>query len=169
MHDWQVQSRKRLGLEFAALNKLDHKGAVWLVPSQSGKGKYTVSPDTVEPFCNCPDFEEHQQPCKHVFAAQFVMRREHPDGSVSLTEAIVMSKTTKIPRPTYRQDWPNYNLAQTREKHEFQELLFDLCQPPSAYKTRSRSPVVAAVRCFVQRRLEGLLDNLRETVHVRSR
>src|SRR5258708_5550337 len=35
-----------------------------------------------------------------------------------------MRNATKIPRrPTYRQD-----LAQTREKHEVQELLFDLCQ-----------------------------------------
>src|SRR5271163_870906 len=123
-----TEIRERRGLEIAALSNLIRKGAVWLVPSQSGHGRYTVSPDPAEPFCNCPDFEERQQPCKHVFAARYVLRRENADGSVSQTETVVMTKTTKIPRPTYRQDWLNYNLAQTREKHEFQELLFDLCQ-----------------------------------------
>ncbi len=60
-----------------------------------------------------------------------------------------MTKITETsrsaPRPTYRQDWPNYNLAQTREKREFQELLFDLCQNHLPPVKRGR----AARRCFL--------------------
>ena len=42
---------------------------------------------------------------------------------------------TRSPKkPTYKQDWPRDNLAQTTEKRRFRELLFDLCrdlqQPP---------------------------------------
>lgn len=42
--------------------------------------------------------------------------------------------TREPPRPTYRQNWPAYNLAQTREKREFQALLYDLCQTVPAIK-----------------------------------
>jgi SWIM zinc finger len=61
--------REQRGLATAALRKLTRKDAIWLVPSQqSGQHRcYTASPDPAEPFCNCPDFGERQQPCKHVF------------------------------------------------------------------------------------------------------
>jgi transposase len=147
-----IEVREQRGLAIAALSRLTHKGAIWLVPSQSGRCKcYTVSPDAAEPFCNCPDFEERQEPCKHVFAARFVMRRENADGSVSHGQAVLMTEITETPprpspRPTYRQDWPNYNLAQTREKHEFQELLFDLCQNhlPAVKRGRGRPTLLPA-------------------------
>lgn len=32
------------------------------------------------------------------------------------------------PKPTYRQEWHEYNLAQTNEKAHFQTLLYELCQ-----------------------------------------
>jgi transposase len=32
------------------------------------------------------------------------------------------------PKPTYRQDWHEYNLAQTNEKAHFRTLLYELCQ-----------------------------------------
>lgn len=32
------------------------------------------------------------------------------------------------PRPTFKQEWPAYNLAQTHEKSRFQSLLYALCQ-----------------------------------------
>jgi hypothetical protein len=31
-------------------------------------------------------------------------------------------------RPTYKQDWPAYGIAQRTEKHRFLELLADLCR-----------------------------------------
>jgi uncharacterized Zn finger protein len=42
---------------------------VWLVPSQSGKGGYTVWPHERTPRCTCPDREEGSK-CKHIFAVK---------------------------------------------------------------------------------------------------
>ena len=52
-------------------------------------------------------------------------------------------------KPTYKQDWPRYNLAQTTEKRRFRELLFDLCrdlqQPPQPKTGRRPHRVQDAV------------------------
>jgi hypothetical protein len=127
MHDWQAQTRQRLGLEIAAMSKIDRRGAVLLVPSQSGRGRYTVSLDQHEPFCSCPDHEETRGRCKHMFAVEFVMRREQDgDGNETITQTMMVTETIK--RPTYPQNWPAYNAAQVNEKREFQALLYDLLQ-----------------------------------------
>jgi transposase len=142
MHDWQVQSRERLGLEIAALSKIAKHGLIWLVPSQSGRGRYTVSPDPAEPFCNCPDFEEHHEHCKHLFAVEFVMRREqNGDGTETITKTMTVTET--VNRPTYKQNWSAYNAAQVNEKREFQALLFDLLQHnlPPVKRGRGRPPL----------------------------
>ena len=66
------------------------------------------------------------KPCKHIFAVQFVVRREtvNPDGSVVTEEVKV----------TYTQNWAAYNKGQTEEKERFMPMLADLCstipQPP---------------------------------------
>ena len=39
-----------------------------------------------------------------------------------------MVKKTVAPKPTYKQDWPTYNKAQTNEKDKFQGLLAELCR-----------------------------------------
>src|SRR5205807_8368502 len=39
-----------------------------------------------------------------------------------------MEQDEKKPRKTYRQEWHEYNLAQTHEKAKFQELLYELCR-----------------------------------------
>jgi hypothetical protein len=41
-----MNDREQRGLVIAATAKIARKGAVWLCPSQSGKGKYTVSRDS---------------------------------------------------------------------------------------------------------------------------
>ena len=46
--------RQQRGLEIAATAKIERKGGSSLVPSQSGKGRYTVNPDSEAPHCNCP-------------------------------------------------------------------------------------------------------------------
>ena len=83
--------------------------------------------------------------CKHIHAVEYVIRREHhEDGSETVTERL----TVETVRKTYPQDWTAYNAAQTAEKHEFQSLLFDLCQtvpsPPQG-KGRPRLPMSDAV------------------------
>jgi transposase len=131
----ELYEREQRGLRIAATCKLTKKGQVWLVPSQSGHGRYAVSPDPESPHCSCPDHETRGLKCKHLFAVEFAMKREqHDDGSMTVTQTVTVTET--INKPTYPQDWPAYNAAQTHEKEKFQALLYDLCQgleelPPS--------------------------------------
>ncbi len=119
--------REQRGTMIAAVCKIIQKGAVWLVPSQSGNGKYTVSPDEQCPHCSCPDHETRGVTCKHIYAVRLVMKREqNADGSETVTESVTVTETTK--RKTYPQNWPAYNAAQVNEKKHFQVLLRDLCQ-----------------------------------------
>lgn len=119
--------REQRGVQLAAYCKIEKRGDVWMVPAQSKAGKYVVSPSKDNPVCSCPDFEHRGQPCKHVFAVRIVERRErNAQGDMVCVNTVTI--TEKISKPTYRQDWPNYNLAQQNEKAHFQELLHDLCQ-----------------------------------------
>ena len=63
------------------------------------------------------------------------------------------------PRPTYPQDWPNYNLAQQNEKDMFLVLLRDLCstvdQPPQTVG-RPRLPLADMLFAVVFKTYSGL-------------
>jgi transposase len=147
-----TNEREQRGLEIAATKKLTKKGGVWLVPSQSGSQKYTVSPDPAQPHCTCPDHETRGCECKHIFAVRFVIQRELlDDGSVVETRQLTVTETRK----TYAQNWPAYNAAQKCEKHRFQVMLSDLCQtipepPPSPIGGRPSVPLRDAIfsACF---------------------
>jgi hypothetical protein len=122
-----LHEREQRGLRIAATCKLTQKGSVWLVPSQSGHGRYTVSPDPEAPHCTCPDHEMRGLKCKHLFAVEFATKHQHHrDGSTTITQTVTVTDTIK--KPTYPQDWPAYNAAQIYEKEKFQTLLYDLCQ-----------------------------------------
>ena len=73
-----MNPRQERGVVIAATNKLTQKGKVWLVPSQSGRGKYTVCPDAEKLFCSCPDHEETGLRCKHVSAVRCQPRAAQP-------------------------------------------------------------------------------------------
>jgi len=121
-----MDPRQQRGLVIAATQKLIQKGKVWLVPSQTGNGKkYTVCPDPEAPFCSCPDHEETGGKCKHLYAVEFVMKRDvAPDGTVTETRTYTVTE-----KKVYRQqDWPVYNLCQIEEKRRFAVLLHDLCR-----------------------------------------
>jgi transposase len=148
----ELFEREQRGLRIAATCKLTKKGSVWLVPSQSGHGRYTVSPDPEAPHCTCPDHETRGLKCKHLFAVEFaIKRKDHRDGSTTVTQTVTVTETIK--KPTYPQDWPAYNAAQTNEKDKFLSLLYDLCsgipEPPPA-KGRPRIPLADALfaACF---------------------
>lgn len=121
----EMTPREQRGLQIAAVCKIrKNKNGEWLVPSQSGNGKYEVCADPAHLHCTCPDHANNGGKCKHIFAVEFVMRREqHDDGSETLTNGVVIRE-----RKTYRQDWAAYNAAQTNEKAKFQSLLYDLCR-----------------------------------------
>ncbi|MBS0209244.1 MAG: transposase [Planctomycetes bacterium] len=126
-----MDAREQRGLVIAALCKIDRKGGIFLVPSQSGKGRYTVCPDPASPHCSCPDHEATGQRCKHIFAVEFSMKREqNNDGTVTVTEQVTITK-----RQTYPQQWEAYNAAQTHEKEKFLDLLRGLCDGVSAPRT----------------------------------
>jgi hypothetical protein len=57
-------------------------------------------------------------------------------------------------RPAYRQDWPRYNAAQTREEEEFWQLAWNLCQTISRKEYRRGRPPVPigdALLCSVMK------------------
>jgi transposase len=126
-----TELRRQRGAAIAEVTRIEQKQpTLWAVPSQSGSGKYWVRMQPkAAPTCTCPDFEKRNQACKHVFAVQYLIEREnHPDGTETITESVTITKKTCAPRATYRQNWPAYNLAQTREKSHFQAILHDLCR-----------------------------------------
>lgn len=142
------EAREQRGLAIAAVCKIIKKGNVWVVPSQSGKGKYTVDADEQTPYCSCPDYETRGCVCKHIHAVRFVMQRElFPDGTETVTQSVTITQTVK--RQTYPQNWPAYNAAQTTEKSTFQVLLRDLCQgvaePVKTGKGRPTLPLCDAI------------------------
>lgn len=151
-----MDARQERGLVIAATQKLIQKGKVWLVPSQSGRGKYTVCPDPESPFCSCPDHEDTGGKCKHLYAVEFTMKRDTAaDGTV--TE---MRSYTFVEKKTYRpQQWPLYNLAQIEEKRRFMVLLHDLCSrlpdPPQAIG-RKRTPMADMAFAAVMKVYSGM-------------
>src|SRR6266540_3897661 len=116
-----MDMRELKGLEIAARSRIIFESGFWYVPSQSGSGKYKVKLGE-SPSCTCEDFQLRNKPCKHVIAARIVCERDH-NGKAPTIDTNVVPK-----RPTYKQDWPAYNLAQSTEKHRFQVLLHDLCR-----------------------------------------
>jgi len=121
--------REQKGLQIANQVRITKSGNLYLVPSQSGKGKYKVSAD--EQHCTCADYDFRRAKCKHIFAVEIAVRRESktitetkPDGTTKTT----ITETVKVTRKTYPQVWPAYNAAQTQEKRLFQYLLHQLCQ-----------------------------------------
>ena len=117
--------REQRGIVLAATKQIHQHGDCWIVPSQSGKGVYAVRHlAETNPECSCPDYEARRQNCKHIYAAIFVMRREHnADGSTTVTEAITITSQ----RTTYPQAWPPYNAAQTNRR-TVRIPAFDLCR-----------------------------------------
>jgi transposase len=136
--------REERGLIIAALCRLERKDGVWIVPSQTASDKkYKVNMS--QKTCDC---QETGFKCKHQFAVEYTIKRElGTDGSVSETRSVTFAE-----KKTYTQDWPAYNLAQTTEKHRFQELLFDLCrgiqQPPRPPGKTGRNPVLLSDAVF---------------------
>lgn len=132
--------RQQKGREIANRITIVQDGNLWLVPSQSGRGKYRVN--TEKQTCSCPDYDFRRQKCKHIFAVEETIERTKTttveDGKTTVSE------TVKVTRKTYAQVWPAYNAAQTQEKRLFQYLLRQLCEgvgEPSQTNGRPRLPI----------------------------
>jgi len=66
-----MSMREAKGREIADRFNITREGRLYLVPSQSGKGRYRVDADKQR--CNCPDFDFRRQPCKHLYAVQLAL------------------------------------------------------------------------------------------------
>jgi transposase len=136
-----MDMRELKALELAARAKITYDGQAWLVPSQSHPGatyRVLLAPAA---SCTCEDFQLTGKACKHVIAARLVRERDGIEDAPPID-------TSSVPkRPTYRQQWPAYNAAQTNEKDHFQELLADLCaaipEPPRKGGSKGGRPPVA--------------------------
>jgi transposase len=131
-----MNTRELKGKEIAARLKIVRKDNKWIVPSQTGKGKYEVDIDGKEPHCSCPDFELRGLKCKHIYAVEYTIKSETDHENNTTTVTTTMTKTVRV---TCKQDWPAYNAAQTHEKAQFQSLLYDLClliEEPSQHMGR---------------------------------
>lgn len=112
-----MEAREAKGLALAAAVQPHRQNNVYTVPSQSGGKTYTVDLAADPPTCTCPDYAERKCECKHIFAVKFARERE---------SGATLPEPPQTRKPTYKQDWPAYNLAQTNEKAKFQELLYEL-------------------------------------------
>jgi len=146
MADWKLLDRDGRALMLAATVKITQTAKGWRVPSQAGKGAYTVTLDGEKPHCSCADHELRGCDCKHILAVKIVRQRElFDDGTEVVTESVTVTQSV---RKTYPQNWKAYNAAQTTEKAKFQALLHDLCegieQPPQTMG-RPRIPLSDAI------------------------
>ena len=97
----------------------------------------------------CPDFELRREPCKHVYAVEYTIRRE-----TTAKDGFVTTETV-----TYRQEWSSYNAAQTNEKVRVAELLRDLCSVvdnPVQKRGRPRLPLADAIFCATMKCYTGM-------------
>jgi hypothetical protein len=128
-----MEARQIKGLEIATSSEITREGNVFLVPSQTSSKKYTVN--LFINTCTCLDYEKNGLKCKHLFAVENMLLRE---------SGATLPTPEKIKKPTYKQEWHEYNLAQTNEKAKFQELLYELCrnlEEPVQHMGRPRVPV----------------------------
>src|SRR5438876_4506847 len=139
-----MERRELKALEIAARSRLVFDKGVWLVRSQSTSAVYRVSLALGNSTCNGDDFTLRNQPCKHIMAARLVQARDHGGKSPAIEADAVPRKKT------YKQTWPAYDEAQTKEKNRFQVLLHDLCQgieePP--WSKKGRKPHALRDRIF---------------------
>jgi len=150
-----LEARQQRGLELATTVKIVRKRNEWIVPSQSGKGRYKVRAISKRKFkCNCPDHETNGGKCKHIFAVQYIQQLDlfDPDVAKSIRSRQAVKRTE---RKTYQQHWRAYNDAQTHEKNKFLELLHDLCtgvtEPAPAKTGRPRLPLRDACLAYASK------------------
>jgi len=122
-----MDARTAKAEQIVASGRIVKADGAYLVPSQSGKGMYSVSLGE-SPTCTCDDFTTRAGECKHIRAAKVWVAQ----GEVPAPEA---AAPPRAKRKTYKQDWPLYNAAQVNERRHFLALLADLCatikEPPA--------------------------------------
>ena len=89
----------------------------WRIPSESNPNKkYLVKEVEGKLSCNCYDYCNKKNKCKHVFAIEFFIE-----------DIIAKEKNIDNPKKTYGQNWSTYNNYQINEKRNVLKALRDLC------------------------------------------
>lgn len=116
-----MNTREIKGKHIAQTSRIVRTDKGWVVPSQTGGGKYLVYTKSIHamPECTCPDYELRKQPCKHIYAVEIVLKKEIRKGGKVSIEG--------VGRITYPQNWSAYDKAKTQEKGLFMQLVKDLC------------------------------------------
>src|SRR5919197_1551079 len=103
-----VNPREVRGLRIAERHRLKPNGSLWVVPSESQRGRYKVDPEAGR--CTCPDSEIRQEKCKHLWAVEITIRRETTRTEEAVTvngkTTTTVTETVKTVRRTYPQVWP---------------------------------------------------------------
>jgi transposase len=124
-----MNTRELKAQAIVAGNKITRGPGCYLVPGSTG-ARYRVVLEGLFPHCTCADFETNRRECKHMIAA----REWEKQSGATYREFINPCKVPTPTQPSGKQDWPNYNKAQTTEKDWVQTLLADLCglipEPP---------------------------------------
>ena len=136
-----MEARAIKGLEIALSQEITREGNIFIVPSQTSSKRYSVN--LFINTCTCPDFEAHRAKCKHLYAVENFLLRE---------SGATLPTPEKAVKPTYKQAWHEYNLAQTNEKAHFLELLYDLTRgiddlPRKSVAGRNRLPLGEMIFC----------------------
>lgn len=146
-------ARAQRGARIAACGGVTRTGPEsWKVCSQTKGGtNYVVRLVPGGASCTCPDYQEVQVQCKHIWAVVATLAAEveasgaatsNVDGTTgpagtasalsaqssrSCGNAATPRAEVKKERLTYSQNWPLYNRAQMQEKAIFERLVRDLC------------------------------------------
>ena len=127
-----TESRRQRGLAIAAVCRSPRRaiiGSCRARPAMDRIGSRSTRRIPTVPMCTCPDFEERNQKCKHVFAVEYAISRErHPDGTETVTESVTVTrKTVADGRPTSRTG-PLTTRPRRPRRTKFQVLLDDFCR-----------------------------------------
>lgn len=137
-----MDARQERGRTLSQDKRIKHvEGMMWFVPSQTEGGTgYLVNLLSVT--CTCPDYELRRGKCKHQWAIEFWRAaQENPQPQPE--------PPIKLPRKTYKQDWPAYNRAQCDEKAVVQSLLRGLCDGIQSPPHPGRGPKPIALSDMV--------------------
>jgi len=142
-----MDARRQKGRELARRGAVQYADGCYFVSSESSQRIYTVILGDRESLCECRDFEEREQACKHVWGA-----REYRDMQKRGVQPDTTNTTPseRIKRPTYPQNSSTYNSAKVNEKRHFPPLLNDLCRtiPTTPHPGRGRKPVPLGDQAF---------------------
>ena len=142
-----MKSRQLKARQIVAAGEITVGPGYYRVGAQSGPGCYRVTLEGLYPNCTCPDWETTGADCKHMLAVREWLLIQAGDSVIPSRRAAA----NPVPRPTYKQDWKTYNLAQTTEKAWFMSLLADLCTgipEPERKPSRGRPPVAVGDAMF---------------------